>query len=572
MSEHQARWGRRVALVLLFLAILLPRIQQLDLYATADEDRWLRNSANFYYALARFDAPNTYQLHHPGVTTMWAGTAGLLVTYPEYYRHPHGYFDDAQYNQFMRAEGIDQAQVLAASRFFMALGTSLLLLLSFWLAEKIIGFWPAYAGILLAGLDPFYISLTRLLHLDGLLTSFILAAVLAFFVYLFQGRKRGYFILSGVLGGLALLTKSPALFLLPFIGLMLLLDLVWRRERDWREWTLQGAKRLGGWVLLSLGTFIGLWPAMWVDLAFSVSDYFFKAFIYAADTQHMNFYQGVPTFGSQLPAWFYLETILWRTSPVILIGLALAVIAFIRQWALFKQEKARRLALVLVFFILAFTLFLQLSDKKFDRYLIPVYPSLNLIAALGWLAATAKLKALIQARKFAGVWHSIDKALLVTVFAVQAGLVWWAAPYYFLYYNPLLGGPRAAADHLLIGWGEGLNLAGEYLENKLDGSELQVVSWYAAGPFSFYFSGESEIILGKADLGRWNMRNIEAADYLVVYVNQWQREMNQPLFEVLAAVEPEFTATIQGVEMARVYAVDDLTPDQMTRLWASTEE
>ena len=73
-----------ISLILVILAIFIPRALELDRFITPDEHLWLSRSANFYYALGQRDFAATNQIYHPGVTTMWIGTAGILFSYPEY--------------------------------------------------------------------------------------------------------------------------------------------------------------------------------------------------------------------------------------------------------------------------------------------------------------------------------------------------------------------------------------------------------------------------------------------------------------------------------------------------------
>jgi hypothetical protein len=75
---------RALVLAALVLALWVPRALALDRFATFDEHLWLSRSANFICALAQGDYRNTFQREHPGVTTMWAGTLGLLWRAPGY--------------------------------------------------------------------------------------------------------------------------------------------------------------------------------------------------------------------------------------------------------------------------------------------------------------------------------------------------------------------------------------------------------------------------------------------------------------------------------------------------------
>ena len=71
-------------ILLLFLAVWLPRVLALDAFVTPDERLWLYRSANFYQAISRGDFAHTFQKEHPGVTVTWAGTLGFLQLLPGY--------------------------------------------------------------------------------------------------------------------------------------------------------------------------------------------------------------------------------------------------------------------------------------------------------------------------------------------------------------------------------------------------------------------------------------------------------------------------------------------------------
>jgi hypothetical protein len=139
--------------------------------------------------------------------------------------------------------------------------------------------------------------------------------------------------------------------------------------------------------------------------------------------------------------------------------------------------------------------------------------------------------------------------LLGAVVLVQLAGVWQTYPYYLDYYNPLLGGPRKAVDVMMVGWGEGLDQAARYLNQKPNADAMKVISWSADGCFSYFFKGSAATI--DYDMGISDMRR---ADYVVLYLNQWQRQAPTP--EFLAYFErfsPEYVVRIGGLEYARVY-------------------
>jgi hypothetical protein len=229
----QLRWRHYGALALLALAIWLPRAAELDRLVTPDEVNWLSGTSNFYRALAHADFADTYQLEHPGVTTMWAGTAGFLWRYPAYAREAPGQIAwwAAEAGPVLRSLGHEPLELLTAGRVFMVLAITAVLAAAFVPAVSLFGFWPALVGFLLIAADPFHIAHSRLLHLDGLLSSLMLLSLLALLKYLLRGGRPANLVVSGVAAGLAWLTKSPTLFLVPFVGLLVLLEL-WSRRRQ----------------------------------------------------------------------------------------------------------------------------------------------------------------------------------------------------------------------------------------------------------------------------------------------------------------------------------------------------
>ena len=68
-------------------------------------------------------------------------------------------------------------------------------------------------------------------------------------------------------------------------------------------------------------------------------------------------------------------------------------------------------------------------------------------------------------------------------------------PYYLTYFNPLSGGNRSAPQVLLVGWGEGLEKAADWLNQQPDPDTQHVISWYACGPLSFFLDGEAQQML-----------------------------------------------------------------------------
>jgi 4-amino-4-deoxy-L-arabinose transferase-like glycosyltransferase len=547
-------FGWKVLLLgIVSLAIWLPRGLALDRFVTVDEPSWLTFSGNFYYALARGDFRHTFQIGHPGVTTTWAGAAAFLLRYPAYAAEAPGQVDwvKEEIGPFLRAHGHDPVNVLATGRAIVVLGITITLAIAFLAAVRLTGILPALLGFLLIASDPFHIALSRVLHVDAIMSSLMLLSLLAFLNYLYRGSHRRDLIISAVAAGLAWVTKAPAFFLVPFVGGLLL----WERgpggSRDRPlspEHIRRAARPFLGWGMVGLLVFVLVWPAMWVAPIDSLRAIAAEAIGYArfGHTEAPLYFNGAIVRGDP-GLHFYPITYLWRTTPIVLVGLGLAAVVLAIPRARLVEPSHRRITGVMVLFALLFTLALSLGAKKFDRYLISVYAPLDLVAALGWLAA---------ARWLGGRPHRLAHASVAAAIALVVGgqiaVAIPAFPYYFSYYNPLLGGTKKAPRVMMIGWGEGLDQAARYLNAQPDAEQLRVTTWFWNGPFSYFFKGQS--LPGPLDSNPAEISQWLSSDYCAVYINQRQRgRLPRELLEYIDTLKPVKVVRIQGLDYAYLY-------------------
>lgn len=543
-------------IALLALLIWLPRGLALDRFVTADEHAWLARSGNFYRALRLGDYAATFQRHHPGVTTTWAGLAGYLSTYPAYAREAPAYYGwlTEEIEPFLRSQGYDPVDVLAAGRTLVVLAITASLLVAFALSVRLLGLSTAILGLGLLALSPFHIAHSRLLHLDGLVSSFMFLALIAFLAYL-QRRNIFLLVLSGFAAGLAWLTRSPALFLLPFMAAVAALAWALIPQPESRS---RSAMRMAAavliWTLAGGLTFFLLWPAMWVDPVESVRQVLGAASEYAAEG-HLKptffrgeVYAGDPGFS------FYPVIYLWRTTPVVLLGLLLALIGFIVRRPPLDNRDAHYVIAALVLYAVGFLLFMNLGAKKFDRYLLPVYPALALVAGAGYAA----LGSWLRDRFRTPVARRLVPALFVVVLIVQAIPALTTFPYYLTYYNPLMGGSARAPEVMMIGWGEGADRAAHYLNTLPGAGSSTVASGYTNGPFSYFYEGTTVPIYFR-----------HAADYAVVFAQDWQRQLpSRRAVAYYAQHQPLHVVTVDGLDYAHIYDLRTMPmPDYVTD-WA----
>ncbi len=359
----------------------------LDRFVAVDERSWLTRSGNFYVALSQGDFAGAFQRYHPGVTTMWLGMAGYLWRYPEYAADAAAQVGDMSegVEGFLRDQGHEPIDLLEAGRTFVVLATLAALLVAFWIAVDLFGLLAALAGFLLIAFEPFLLGLSRMLHVDGLASVFMFLSLLAYLRFHagspaerppYAGRIRDL-IISAVAAGLAWLTKSPALFLIPFMALVTL-HAIWQRRRadpdaSWscisasqpRRVALAGHWRC--WSLCCCGPPCGCSHS--TACAPSSPP---PAIPPQRDTPRPSSTTAAPISATRA-FWFYPHTFLWRASPVMLIGLALALAAYLLKLPPLHVAPAAGRSSGWRSSPCSSLLFMTLGAAKFPRYLLPIY-------------------------------------------------------------------------------------------------------------------------------------------------------------------------------------------------------
>jgi hypothetical protein len=465
--------------------------------------------------------------------------------------------------------------------------------LTYWWSRPLLGRWGALLAAGLLALDPFSLALSRVLGHDALVSTFMWLSLLAFIRAVVEdGRMRdkgekkdfilhpsSFILYSGAFAGLACLSKYPALSIGLFVAASMLL--IYLRQYGSSARVLgHWLKDMVWWSLAAALVFILLWPAMWVDPLGPVATILNDA-LRAASGAHPkgSFFLGQPVPD---PGWlFYPLVALFRTTPVLLLGVLLAVWSIVRERR--GEEAKRRMAnervseaaspqklnaypsrsrhyvtlIVLLAFVLFYTLLVTYGGKKQDRYLLPVFPALTTLAASGYLYALrftphASVRSLPLGRLTPHA-SRFTWLLPLLLLIVQTAFVFPTYPYYFSFYNPLFGGGQAASRLMQVGWGEGLNEAAAYLNTLPNAQALKVVSWYST-TFEPYFKGRAIYKVDDDKISRSPKPGL-AGDYVVFYINQTQRllpsEGALQFFKVSAS--PVYTVTLNGLDYAWVY-------------------
>lgn len=509
--------------ILIFAMALLPRVIALHAYLTTDEGNWMGRTALFTQALQNGDPWGTYQSGHPGVTTMWTTLIGM---------GPERALGLVEY---VRPDGLEKApnylETLRLARRGFPVITSLAVVVLALLTWRLFGPGPGILAGVLLGLEPFFLAHSVVAHLDGTLTAYMSVAALSGLVYWWSGRGVGYLILCGVSTGLAFLTKAPAAFLAVFIPLIALSSCL----REGRPNGLSMRRLIGSlvvWGGLAGLMALVLWPAFRADPVWALRSMISYTEA-VGGTDHENFFFGQPV-GDPGPI-YYLVAAAFRLTPVTMVGLALLPIGLVlaRPW---RREYLAPIGL-LALFVLLFWGMMALPPKKFDRYMLPAFPALEILAALGFWLALTRVSVRLRAAALAGLVLIVGAAQIL-----PAALVY---PYYLSYYNPLLGGGAGARRSIVVGWGEGLDAVADYLNSKPEAERLTLSGFY---PRVLMAQFKGTVLPDK-------QFDPAQADYLVLYVNAVQRDLADRLRSVARGRRSEMTVRINGIEYARLVRV-----------------
>jgi len=501
LKETYNKNTKNLKLLFLFIIAFIPRIWGLGTILTVDEPLWIWRSSNFIQAIYNFEFQKTLITTHPGVTTMW--TSGISIW-------------------IKKAIGNGKlADLLFAAKLPTAVITSLSVVLIYLFLNKIFDEKTALIGALLIAFDPFFIAHSRIIHLDAFLTVFMTLSILSFITFL-KLQKKYYLYVSGALAGLAFLTKLPGFLLIPFVFFTLRTGYV--TEAGKRE-----NKVFLKWLAIAMLTCLILWPALWVNPVKATNSLFQNA-VGVITTPHAgsNFFMGKITPD---PGYlFYLTVLLLRLTPVVLIS-SLICLFFLKN----MPKNERETILTILFFIFFFILIVSITAKKGDRYLLPIFPLIDILAAVG---------ATHVAEKFSKDKMSLKIGIFSLLILLQVLSAVPLNPYYLTYYSPIIGSSKTQ-NIMTVGWGEGLEKSADYLNQKNQG-DIIVSSFYPQ-VFRTYYDGD---VIDINDAPIFHKK----IDYYVFYINQIQREPYfKDFIKTYTTGSPEHTVKINGIPYVTIY-------------------
>jgi hypothetical protein len=419
------RFKYEIIIVLFFILIRVPDLGH-DVFNT-DVWKWKTRIYDFGSGVFTLDFPKTIQKYHPGVTLMWAGTAGVKV-FNLYHEVVLGAPPaDNTAEMIFGLHRVQKFMVVA----LIAVAVAFIL----YALRNLFGIRYAILAVMFMTLEPFYVALSRLIHLEGLMSTFMIASFVWLYYYLTlpQNKKRLY--VAAIFTGLAILTKTSALYMLPFAGLMMFL---WNLNGKFKLWQdivpaiKNSLKMYLPFLLISLFVFVLLWPAMWAAPMQALSALSRGVFTIGVERGHEQIY-----FGREVldPGWtFYFVVFGLKSSIYLLLGLIGYVFVFKKL-----QIDRRKFVFFVLIFAVMYLVQITLPSKKLDRYLLPSIMSLILVSTFfyDWLL-----------KKINKVWGYYAAALFMPLILTLAIL----HPDYLSYYNPMFGGLKTGINILEPKW------------------------------------------------------------------------------------------------------------------------
>jgi hypothetical protein len=361
-------------LIIIFLIFFIPRLIGLGSdISNYDADFWFERMGNFTKGVINGDFAKTHQKYHPGVTLMWvSGTSNYLFTetFKEVFKYDPTYVP-AQF-----------PKINAVSIFPLVLLISLAGSLCGYILLNLFGKKTAILFAVFLSLEPFFLGVTKFLHLSGLNAILMFTSFLVLIYYYKFSKSQRWFYFSSIIIAIALLTKIDAAIAL-IINLAVLCYYELRDVKSLKNLLKRGFS----YVLLSFIIFYVLYPALWVTPLSTISNIINEGILNNAVEESADVAEFENTIGSRY--LFYPFMIFMRSSGLFFIGVLLssffAIYNFIR--AKKPESQSNIIYYWCMFYFIINLLALSLPGKMIDRYIVNFYPPLAV--CIGYFVTTS---------------------------------------------------------------------------------------------------------------------------------------------------------------------------------------
>jgi hypothetical protein len=340
------------------------------------------------------------------------------------------------------------------------------------------------------------------------------------------------------------------------VGILFLIQIYQERRQGFGKAFLNAARIFMLWLILLVGAYIVFWPGMWVAPQKMLYEVYGNAFSYAFQGSRLAVTGELESSRFSLNLGItgilsLIEMLLRRTTLLAWIGILFGF-ALLRQ----KESIYKILFTLLWITAAAFILMFGIAQgRDSPHYILCSYLALNLLAGLGWFYS---IKALED--RFASLRLQYIVLPLLLFFQVWSAVPFF--PYYFTYQNPVTYQYYDDKDFPLFPYGEGLELAGQYLAGLPNAKDSTALVYYSRGCFSYFYPGVTNgfkpyYVDGAhaEDL----LNSIRSVNYLVVYYPvQGQISKYAGYVKALTGAKPIHEVWLDGRRYVLIYQVDQI--------------
>ncbi len=472
-----------IIILLLAFTVLIPRIFNLNAFLAPDEKKWLANTSGFTTKLAHGNWDDLVQQPHPGITTQWLGAPTVF------------------------------SNSWAIRKLPLVIAQSILIGMIGYIFYRLQKKWPAILLTLLLAINPQLIAHTRVYAMDSLLALFLLLSLLCLLLWQKNTTTR-YLIYAGITGALAFWSKLPGLLIIPFSLTIIFLSTFLKNKKG----ALNYLKPITLWFIAFLIASIFILPSFIISplgVIGSLTEFFRSDDYTSLHVSNKTYYLGTLTFFS---------------TPLQLIFLIILPFTLILK----RLQRPHKNTIIILIFAALFVIMMSAGSKMGDRYILPVFLIFDVIVvttAFQLLQSTSKniRNATLIILLIGITWQTIDLIKL--------------HPHYLAYTNPIT---RPFLGNRRMGWGEGLDIAAKYLNQKPNAKDLTIATIYPT-EFKHKFIGQTVPA---------HQHDHEQIDYVVLYRNMFERGLDSWQTDVLdqyKEIKPEKTITVGGIEYIWIY-------------------
>ncbi len=327
--------------------------------------------------------------------------------------------------------------------------TAFLVFLYWWTKQSFGGF-AAFVSVLTLILYPLFYGESHFnVQKDIPETVYMTVAALAFYTAYTQ-RSARWMIITGMLGGLALGTKFNVIFLALVVGLWFLI-VGWKGSlRQLLRATRKFQIAITALPLIAFIIFYASWPWLWQDPINNILSslgYYREMGIITTPSMPRSYYiLGLNTYALQ---WILF------TTPLVTLFLTLAGIWWVLRHS-FKEKNEASLYIFLLFLVPIARVSLPFTSIYGGvRQIMEYVPAMAILAGIGAKYLLEKYKSYIRYKHYKDYSGLFQIAVILSFLPITLKMV-QIHPNESVYFNPLIGGLKGAAERNIPGWGNSL--------------------------------------------------------------------------------------------------------------------